>query len=346
MTRPESTPNGARAVAVIGAGAWGTAVASLLADRVPTRIWARSAAVAEEIGQRHTNATYLGDRVLPSSLSATSSLATALGDAEVVVLAVPSRGMRPVLSEAAALVAPGVPLLSLSKGLEQGSDLRMTEVIDEVWPGHPLSVLAGPNLATEVMDGHPTASVIATADSGVGSLLQELFASERLRVYTNPDLVGCEIAGVVKNVMAIACGMAAGLGFGDNTLGALITRALAELTRLGTALGGEERTFAGLAGLGDLVATCTSAKSRNFTVGVELGRGRPLETALPTRSVAEGVVSARSVLELATRLHVEVPVAREVVAVCEGDRTPAESLAALMGRMPRPEFGPVGSGRR
>ena len=190
-------------------------------------------------------------------------------------------------------VAPelGIPVVSLSKGLEEHTNQRMSEVLAEVWPRHVVAVLTGPNLAEEVFDGQPTASVVATHDEALGRELQELFSSDRLRVYTNPDVVGCEISGVVKNVMAIACGMAVGLGYGDNTRAALITRSLAELIRLGEALGGEQRTFAGLAGIGDLVATCTSRKSRNLRVGVALGQGRPLAQAIGGRSVAEGVKS-------------------------------------------------------
>jgi glycerol-3-phosphate dehydrogenase (NAD(P)+) len=198
--------------------------------------------------------------------------------------------------------------------------------------------LTGPNLAEEVLDGQPTASVIAIEDDALARELQELFSTDRLRVYTNPDVVGCEIAGVVKNVMAIACGMTVGLGFGDNTRAALITRALAELIRLGEALGGEQRTFAGLAGVGDLVATCTSRKSRNLRVGIALGEGRALADAMEGRSVAEGVRSSRPVVDLAARLGVEVPVAEQVVAVCYEGNTPAASVATLMARAPRAEF--------
>jgi len=237
--------------------------------------------------------------------------------------------------------------VSLSKGLEELTNLRMSEVICEVWPDHPVAVLTGPNLAEEVFDGQPTASVVATHDEALGRELQDLFTSDRLRIYTNPDVVGCEISGVVKNVMAIACGMAVGLGYGDNTRAALITRSLAELIRLGEAIGGESRTFAGLAGIGDLVATCTSRKSRNLSVGVALGQGRPLAEAIGGRSVAEGVRSSRPVVDLASRLGVEVPVAGQVVAVCFEGQSPSDGVAALMGRAPRAEFrlGDAGASR-
>lgn len=323
---------------MIGAGSWGTTVASILCSRTATTIWARDADVATEISTGHTNSAYLADRALHPALSATTDMAEALSEATVVVVAIPSHGLRSTLSLAGACPGPTVPILSLSKGLEQTTDARMSEVISEVWPGRPVGALTGPNLAEEVFDGQPTASVIAIADEDLGRELQDLFSTDRLRIYTNPDLVGCEISGVVKNVMAIACGMAVGLGYGDNTRAALITRALAELTRLGQALGGEQRTFAGLAGVGDLVATCTSRKSRNLRVGIALGEGRPLPEAMGGRSVAEGVRSSRPVVDLAARCGVEVPVAEQVVGVCFEGHTPLAGVASLMGRAPRPEF--------
>jgi glycerol-3-phosphate dehydrogenase (NAD(P)+) len=215
----------------------------------------------------------------------------------------------------------------------------MSEIITQLWPGHPVGVLTGPNLAPEVLAGQPTASVIAFSDEDIARELQELFATDSLRVYTNHDVLGCEVAGVMKNVMAIASGMAVGLGFGDNTRAALITRALAELSRLGTALGGEQLTFAGLAGVGDLVATCTSTKSRNYLVGVALGQGRSLVDALgQTPMVAEGVRSSGPVVELAARCGVEVPVAEQVHAVCYLGRAPKETIPSLMRRAAKSEF--------
>lgn len=329
-------------VAVLGAGSWGTTVASLLAPRAATTIWARSAAVADEISGERTNSTYLGEFKVPDPLRATNSLAEALDSAELVVVAVPSHGMRQVLVEGAAFVYPGATVLSLTKGLEENTMARMSEVVAECWPGRPVGVLTGPNLAQEVCAGQPTASVIAFADEALAVDVRGLFGTESLRIYTNPDVVGCEIAGVVKNVMAIASGMAIGLGLGDNTRAALITRSLAELTRLGVGLGGDPPTFSGLAGLGDLVATCTSAKSRNFSVGVALGRGKSLaEAEGSTRMVAEGVRSCRPVLELAARLGVEVPVIEQVVAVCHGGRSPAEAIPLLMRRAPKSEIDPL-----
>jgi glycerol-3-phosphate dehydrogenase (NAD(P)+) len=325
-------------VAVLGAGSWGTTVASILAGKVTTQLWARTAEVANEINAVHTNLAYLGERALAGGLSATTDMSEAVAGASLVVVAIPSHVLRATLLGGGVSPADGIPVLSLSKGLEEHTDARMSEVIRAVWPSRPVGTLTGPNLAEEVLDGQPTASVIAIEDDALARELQELFSTDRLRVYTNPDVVGCEIAGVVKNVMAIACGMTVGLGFGDNTRAALITRALAELIRLGEALGGEQRTFAGLAGVGDLVATCTSRKSRNLRVGIALGEGRALADAMEGRSVAEGVRSSRPVVDLAARLGVEVPVAEQVVAVCYEGNTPAASVATLMARAPRAEF--------
>jgi glycerol-3-phosphate dehydrogenase (NAD(P)+) len=325
-------------LAVLGAGSWGTTIASLVATRVPTTLWARSEDLAAEVRDRRTNVSYLGDRRLPDQLRATSSLAEALDGAGLVVIALPSHGVRAVLMAATGLVPGGVPVVSLSKGLEEGTMARISEIVEECWPGHPVGVLTGPNLAAEVCAGQPTASVIAFSDEGLASEIRDLFATETLRLYTNPDVIGCEIAGAVKNVLAMASGMSIGLGFGDNTRAALITRSLAELTRLGVALGGEPPTFAGLAGLGDLVATCTSVKSRNFSVGVALGQGRSLDEVVGgTRMVAEGVKTCRPVVDLARRLGVEVPVAEQVVAVCHGGRPPSEAIPLLLRRAPRSE---------
>jgi glycerol-3-phosphate dehydrogenase (NAD(P)+) len=324
--------------AVLGAGSWGTTIASLLAPQQSTTLWARRPAVAAEVAAAHTNRTYLGSYQLPEELGATSVLDEALEGASLVVVAVPSHGLRDVL-ELAGGPPPGVPILSLIKGLERDSLLRATQIIEECWPGHPLGVLTGPNLAEEVLEGQPTASVVAMADEALCRELQARFSSRRLRIYTNHDVIGCEIAGVVKNVMAIACGMSIGLGFGDNTRGALITRALAELARLGVALGGEQLTFTGLAGLGDLVATCTSAKSRNFRLGVALGEGRELAEVLgSTPMIAEGVQSCGPVVELARRAGVEAPVAEQVLAVLEGRCAPLDSIPVLMGRAAKAEF--------
>jgi glycerol-3-phosphate dehydrogenase (NAD(P)+) len=320
-------------VAVIGAGSWGTTVASVSAAGNDTVLWARRDDVAEEISGEHTNHAYLPDVALPASLQSTSSLAEAVSRADVVVMAVPSHGFRAVLEEAAPHVRAWVPVVSLSKGLEQGTMLRMTQVVNDVLPDHPAGALTGPNLAKEVMAGHPAAAVMAFADERIALGLQPVFNAPAFRVYTNPDIVGCEIAGVVKNVMAIAAGMVDGMGFGDNTKAAVMTRGLTELSKLGEALGGHPRTFAGLAGMGDLVATCMSAQSRNHRVGVELGKGRCLDDIVAdTQMVAEGVRSSSVVTELAERCGVEMPIAEQVRAVCHDGVSAVAAMTSLLGR--------------
>lgn len=326
-------------VAVVGAGSWGTTVAALAAANNPTVLWARRKEVADEVTTESTNTTYLPGVALPPALRATSSLEEAVTGADVVVMAVPSHGFRAVLEEAAPSVRPWVPVISLAKGLEQGSLLRMTEVVHSVLPGHPAGALTGPNLAREVMAGQPAAAVLAFTDSGIAEGLQPVFHAPGFRVYTNLDIVGCEIAGVVKNVIAIAAGMVEGMGFGDNTKATVMTRGLAELGRLGTAAGGDPQTFGGLAGVGDLVATCMSPQSRNHRVGVELGRGRLLaDVVADTQMVAEGVRSSPVVIELAARYGVEMPIAEQVRAVCHDGASPSDALLALVHRRPVAEF--------
>ena len=326
-------------VAVVGAGSWGTTVASLACRNKPTLLWARQAVLAEEIGAQRRNSRYLADYELPASLGATSDLEEAVGGADVVVMAVPSHGFRAVLEKAAPHVRPWVPVLSLTKGLEAGSRLRMTQVIGDVLPGHPAGVLTGPNLAKEIMAGHPAASVVAMADPVISLELQRIFSTGSFRVYTNPDVVGCELGGTLKNVMAIAAGMADGMGFGDNTRAALITRGLAELTRLGVAMGGHPMTFAGLTGMGDLVATCISPQSRNRHVGEQLGRGRTIEEITAEMNmVAEGVKSAGTVVELARDHGVEMPIAEAVSGVVNDGHSAVEALTALMQRQAKPEL--------
>ena len=239
-------------VAVIGAGSWGTTVAALTAVNTPTVLWARRPELAAEINAARVNPDYLPNFVLPEELRATDSLAEAVSHADVVVMAVPSHGYRDVAVEAAASIRPWVPVVSLAKGLERTTLKRMSEVTTDAMPGHPVAVLTGPNLAKEILSGQPAASVVAINDVTIGRELQRIFSRPSLRVYTNSDVIGCEVAGVVKNVIAIAAGMAQGMGFGDNTRATLITRGLAEMTRLGVAMGGRPETFAGLAGMGDL----------------------------------------------------------------------------------------------
>jgi glycerol-3-phosphate dehydrogenase (NAD(P)+) len=329
-------------VAVIGAGSWGTAVAAIAAGNAPTVLWARRAALAKRIAADHENADYLAGIRLPESLTSSASLAGACSDADVIVLGVPSHGLRTVLSEAAPAIAPDAAIVSLAKGIEQGSLARMTEVACEVLVDHDPSrvgVLTGPNLAREVAAGQPTASVVAVADAATADKLQQLFFSPTFRVYTNPDVVGCEMAGALKNVLAIGAGIADGLGYGDNTKAALMTRGLAELARLGVAMGGDPLTFAGLAGMGDLIATCSSPQSRNRHVGAELGKGRALDEIVSEMNmVAEGVKTTAAVLELATRHGVELPLASFVGRVLYEGAQPADLVPELMLRKAKSEL--------
>jgi glycerol-3-phosphate dehydrogenase (NAD(P)+) len=326
-------------VAVIGAGSWGTAVAALAAHNEPTTLWARRPELAADIRDRHVNTAYLPDVVLPEQLHSTSDLEEALEGAGVVVMGVPSHGFRDVLTDAHPHCPDGAPIVSLTKGVEQGTLARMTQVIADVCPGHPAGVLSGPNLAKEVMAGYPAATVVAFEDDGIARTLQDLFSTDAFRVYTNTDVVGCEVGGALKNVMAIAAGIADGMQFGDNTKAALITRGLAELARLGIALGGEPLTFSGLAGMGDLIATCISPQSRNRHVGVELGKGRHLDEIIEEmKMVAEGVKTSRAVVDLAAKHDVEMPIAEQVVAVLYEGKHAADLVPALMQRQQKAEL--------
>jgi glycerol-3-phosphate dehydrogenase (NAD(P)+) len=317
-------------VAVLGGGSWGTTVAALAAANTPTVLWARDADVAREVHEQHTNTRYLGDRVLPSSLEGTTDMADAVSGADVVVMGVPSHGVRGALQDAVPHIRPWVPILSLAKGLEQGTRLRPTEVISELLPGHPVGLMAGPNLAREVLDGMAAAAVVAMADDRIASSLQQLFANRRFRVYRNDDLLGSELGGVLKNVIAIAAGMAEGLGVGDNTRAMVLTRGLAEMTRLGEAMGAQARTFSGLTGLGDLMATCMSPQSRNRRVGEELARDKTLEQVIEEmKQVAEGVRTARTVMELAQEYDVLLPICAEVDAVVNEGRHPRDAYRGL-----------------
>ena len=326
-------------VGVIGAGSWGTTVAAMTADNATTRLWARRPEMAAEISEQHVNSTYLPDFTLPPSLQATSDLAEIVSQSDVIVMAVPSHGYREVARQVAVHLRPWVPVVTLSKGLERETQQRMSEVTEEEMPGHPIAVLTGPNLAKEIIAGQPAASVVAIDDLRISTELQKLFNRPTLRVYTNPDVVGCEVAGVVKNVVAIASGMAQGMGFGDNTRATLITRGLAEMTRLGVELGGDPATFAGLAGMGDLIATCASEQSRNNTVGRRLGGGESIDEIIESMNmVAEGVKSCPSVLDLAARHSVEMPITEQVVAVCTEGKTAKDALLALMDRDSKSEL--------
>jgi glycerol-3-phosphate dehydrogenase (NAD(P)+) len=319
-------------VSVVGAGSWGSTVAHLCAQNAPTTLWSRDTGLAASIDTTHRNDRYLADWDLHPSLRCTADLASAVGSADVVVVGVPSSGFRDALVAMAPHLRPWVPIVSLAKGLEPGSGLRMSELIEAELPGRPFGVLTGPNLAKEIMAGSAAASVLALSDDNVAEALREVFSTPTFRVYTNPDIVGCELGGALKNVMAIATGIADGLGAGDNTRAAIITRGLAELTRLGVAMGGRPITFAGLAGMGDLIATCTSPQSRNRHVGEQLGRGRTLaEVAAGMDQVAEGVKSVPVVLDLATKYGVEMPIAKQVHAVCFEGLSAADAYRNLLG---------------
>ena len=305
-------------------------MASLVAGRHETVLWARSPEVARTIDQHHRNEAYLPGFDLSPHLRATSDLEEALRSTEVLLVAVPSHGFRDVLLAAQPLVPEGIPVVSLTKGIEQGSLLRMTEVIEDVLPGRSPAVLTGPNLAREVLARQASASVVASRDEAIAVSLQEVLSRGTFRVYRSADLIGCEVSGALKNVFAIAAGMAEGLGTGDNTRAGVIARSLAELTRLGVAMGGEPETFAGLAGLGDLIATCMSPQSRNRYVGEQLGQGRPIDDIVSEMSmVAEGVRTAGTAVALGERYSVDVPISLRVYQVISGEISGAEAYRGL-----------------
>ena len=318
-------------VGLLGGGSWGTTVGSLVARNAPAVLWARDVATVDEINTRHTNEKYLPGARLNENLRATKHIEEAVANVDVVIVGVPSQGFRSAVEMIRDHIRPWVPVISLTKGLEAGTGKRMTQIVEEVLPGHPVGVLTGPNLAREIMSGFAAASVIAMEDEIICRSLQQLFSSGLFRVYTNDDVTGCELGGVLKNVTAIAVGMGDGQGAGDNTRSALITRGLAENTRLGVAMGGKPATFAGLAGMGDLVATCTSPQSRNRHVGVELGKGRHIDDVIAEMfMVAEGVKSAPVVMELAYQYGVEMPLAYEVFEVVQGRSTARRAFRGLL----------------
>jgi glycerol-3-phosphate dehydrogenase (NAD(P)+) len=331
-----------RRVAVLGAGSWGTAFAKVMADAGrEVRLWARRPEVAAAVNEQHANPGYLPGVVLPTLLTATADAGEALEDADAVVLAVPSQTLRANLAGWRPLLPPGRTLVSLAKGVELGTLQRMSEVVAEVADvaADQVAVVSGPNLAREIAAEEPTATVIACTDHDRAVALQQACTTGYFRSYTNTDVVGCELGGAGKNVIALACGIAAGMGFGDNTRASLITRGLAETARLGAALGADPLTFAGLAGLGDLVATCSSPLSRNRTFGEHLGRGQSLEQAEAAAhgQVAEGVKSCKSICALGERHGVELPIADAVRRVCHEGLSAAEMGKELISRTPRPE---------
>jgi glycerol-3-phosphate dehydrogenase (NAD(P)+) len=343
----DGKPGAAGTVAVLGAGSWGTTFAKILADAAIAagtprviRLWGRRAGVVEEINNCHRNSEYLKDIVLPESITASTDVRGVLAGADLVVLAVPAQSLRPQLREWKDMIAPGAVVVSLMKGLELGTDARMSEVIAQELdlPLERIAVVSGPNLAMEIAREEPTASVVACADSATAGWLARTCTAPYFRPYTTADVVGVEIGGIVKNVIALAVGICEGKQMGDNTKASVITRGLAETSRLALALGGEAKTMAGLAGLGDLVATCSSALSRNHTAGRLLGQGLTLEeVGRKMTQTAEGIKSGQAVHELAGKLGVDMPITAAVVAVLAGKLSVDQLGPVLLSRELKPE---------
>jgi glycerol-3-phosphate dehydrogenase (NAD(P)+) len=322
-------------VAVLGGGSWGTAVASIIADNAPTTLWVRSAEVAADVNDNARNRRYLGDVELHKKLCATHVMEQAVADADVLIVGVPSHGFREALENAAPFARPWIPVVSLVKGLEQNTNRRMTQIVAEVLPGHPAGVLAGPNIAGEVVAGYAAAATMAMPDQNSANQLAALVHTERYRIYSTTDVLGVEVAGALKNVFAIGAGMGDGAGAGYNTKAMVITRAAREMTLFGQALGGAPETFSGLAGVGDLIVTCTSSASRNRRVGEELGKGKTIDEVLEgMNQVAEGVKAVSVVMEVAARLGIEMPIAAEVDAVVNHGATAKEAYRGLLKATP------------
>ena len=332
---------GTTRAAVMGTGSWGTAYAKVLADSgTDVVMWARRPELAAAVRDTHENPDYLPGIALPPNLTATGDPAEALDGADVVVLAVPSQSLRDNLAGWAGALGADALLVSLMKGIELGTTKRMSEVIAEVAdvPAERIAVVSGPNLAKEIAGGQPAATVVACPDGAAAARLQDASTTRYFRPYTETDVVGCELGGAVKNVIALATGMAHGMGLGDNTKASLITRGLAETARLGAAQGADPMTFSGLAGLGDLVATCTSPLSRNRTFGEKLGKGQTLEEILAQKQqTAEGVKSCRSILDLARKHDVDMPITEHVVRVVHEGMRPVDMLKSLMSRETKAE---------
>lgn len=330
-------------VTVLGAGSWGTALAVLLAHSgQDVTLWARRPVLAETLRSQRVNPDYLPGISLPENLLPVSDLAAALAGAGWIVSAIPSHGVRAILTEARKSVESGARIVSTTKGLETETLLRMSQVIAEVLSGcsiRGVAALSGPSFAIETAQGQPTAAVVASEDPQLAAAAQRLFSTGAFRVYTNSDLVGVEVAGAVKNVIAIASGVLLGLGLGQNSLAALITRGLAEVGRLGVACGARQETFGGLAGLGDLVLTCTGQLSRNRSLGISIGQGLDLQEATSqTRMVAEGVLTTRATVALAEKLQVEMPITQQMYEVLYKGKSPREGIASLLERRLKEEF--------
>jgi glycerol-3-phosphate dehydrogenase (NAD(P)+) len=324
---------------VVGAGAWGTALADLVArNGHRTTLWAREPDVVDDVNTHHRNTRFLKGAALASSLTATDDLAAAVHDASTITFVAPSHVLRAVIRSAAHAVRDDATLIVATKGIERETFALMTDIVAEELPGRPVVALSGPSFAAEVAMRQPTAVVAASRDSAAALQAQQLFASPEFRVYTQRDVVGVELGGALKNVMAVATGVLDGLGLGFNPRAALITRGLAEMSRLGVALGAEASTFAGLAGMGDLVLTCTGSLSRNRTVGVEIGQGRPIEEVLHAReTVAEGVITTQSAHALALARGVEMPIVRTMHRILFEAMPPRDAIAELMARALRAE---------
>lgn len=332
-------------VAIIGAGSWGTAVAWLLGDKgVDVMLWSREAEIAEGINTLHRNPSFLKDVVLDARVRSTADIEQAIEGADAVVVVTPSHGVRGVAEAMRGTLPSTTPVVNLAKGVEQGTLMRMTQVLEDVL-GHRerLAALSGPNHAEEVSKGIPSATVVAAYSEDVGRFFQDLFMAPSFRVYTNPDVVGVELGGASKNVIAIAAGMVDGLGFGDNAKATLMTRGLAEMSRLGVHLGANPLTFMGLAGLGDLIVTCTSRHSRNRGLGEWVAKGGTIESfSAETHMVAEGAKSAISLDDLATSIGMELPITRQVRSILYDGHSPAEAASILMGRSATDELHGMG----
>ncbi|MDE0137093.1 MAG: NAD(P)-dependent glycerol-3-phosphate dehydrogenase [bacterium] len=328
-------------LAVIGAGSWGTAIAKLASANASVGLWTRRTELATAINTDRENAEYLPGVRLSYRITATTDFTRAVNGAAAVLVAVPSHGYRDVLKKASGIIPTSIPVISLAKGIEVSTGLRMSEVTLDVLDGHDPSrvgALSGPNLSEEIMQGQPAATVLSMPDRWVGREIQSILGTPRFRVYTNPDLIGVEVAGATKNVIALAAGVSLGMGFGMNTMAGLATRGLAEMTRLGVVLGGEALTFGGLAGVGDLMATCGSPSSRNHQVGYRLGQGREISgITTGMKTVAEAVRTTEAVLQLAARHGVEMPIAEAVGRILYQGETVHEAMRSLMDRVPTQE---------
>lgn len=331
--------------AVIGAGSWGTAVAWLLGSKgISVTLWAREAEIAEGINTEGRNPSFLKDIGLPPCVRASADMTEVVRDVEAVVVVTPSHGVRGVAEQMAPVLGAHVPVINLAKGVEQGTTMRMTQVLEDVLGNRErLAALSGPNHAEEVSKGVPSATVVAAYAEGVGRLFQDMFMAPTFRVYTNPDVIGVELGGASKNVIAVAAGMSDGLGYGDNTKATLMTRGLAEMTRLGQRLGANPLTYMGLAGMGDLIVTCTSRHSRNRALGEWVAKGGTVESyAAETHMVAEGARSAVSLGELAATIGLELPINHQVHQILYEGHSPTEAGAILMGRSAADELHGMG----